>query len=131
MNILVIDDDIAMTDLMRLILEPAATNVITSNSAKEGIALAQKNDPDMVILDLMMPEMSGWEVCSALRSFSNAPILVLSALDNPAVVAKALNAGADDYLIKPVTNSLLLAYINKLMRRMQVDQPIRYDLNVQ
>ena len=71
----------------------------------------------MITLDLMMPDMNGWQVCKAVRGFSQVPILVLSALDSPGMVAAALDAGADDYLIKPVPSSVLLAHINKLVRR--------------
>ena len=63
--------------------------------------------------------MDGWEVCKLLREFSKVPIIILSALDNPAVVASALDSGADDYLIKPVTSNTLLLHIANLLRRMQ------------
>ena len=117
MKILVIDDDPAMTDLMKLVLEPMQAEIHIANSAQEGIVLARRYSPDVILLDLMMPDMSGWEVCGEIRSFSATPILILSALDNPGLIAEALNAGADDFLIKPVANSILLAHIQKLMRR--------------
>ncbi len=69
----------------------------------------------------MMPEMDGWEVCKAIREFSNLPILILSALDNPGMVAAALDAGADDYLIKPVPSGVLIAHINNLLRRSRLE----------
>lgn len=119
MKILVIDDDPAMTDLLKLLLEPASNYVITANSGPEGIQLVKADSPDVVVLDLMMPDMNGWQVCKAVRDFSNVPILVLSALDSPGMVAAALDAGADDYLIKPVPSSVLVAHINKLMRRIR------------
>jgi DNA-binding response OmpR family regulator len=65
----------------------------------------------------MMPGMDGWQVCGQLRTFSQIPILVLSALDNPGNVAAALDAGADDYLVKPASSGLLIARINMLTRR--------------
>lgn len=117
MKILVIDDDLAMTDLLRLILEPASHQIIAANSGPEGIHQARQNPPDLVILDMMMPEMSGPEVCQSLRKFSNVPILILSALDSPGLVVAALEAGADEYLIKPTTSGMLLAHIDKFMRR--------------
>ncbi|MCK5646036.1 MAG: response regulator, partial [Anaerolineales bacterium] len=73
--------------------------------------------PDVVILDLLMPEMDGWEVCERIRTFSDVPIMILSALGAPASVARALDAGADDYLIKPVHASLLASRLNALVRR--------------
>jgi len=66
-KILVIDDDPAMTDLLRLILSPIQAAIITSNSSPEGLALAYEHHPDIIILDLMMPEMDGWEVCTKIR----------------------------------------------------------------
>jgi DNA-binding response OmpR family regulator len=117
MKILVIDDDPAMTDLLKLLLEPTAAVVLTANSGPEGVQTARTDAPDIIILDLMMPDMNGWQVCNAVRSFSQVPILILSALDSPGLVAAALDAGADDYLIKPVPSSVLVAHINKLVRR--------------
>jgi two-component system, OmpR family, KDP operon response regulator KdpE len=117
MKILVIDDDLAMTDLLKLILEPASSAVLTANSGPEGINQTKSQSPDVVILDLMMPDMNGWQVCKAIREFSRVPILILSALDSPGLVAAALDAGADDYLIKPVPSSVLVAHINNLVRR--------------
>ncbi|MDR3572707.1 MAG: response regulator transcription factor [Anaerolineaceae bacterium] len=117
MKVLVIDDDPAMTDLLKILLEAASSSVCTANSGVDGIAVAKSTDIDTIILDLMMPEMDGWQVCKAVRDFSSVPILILSALDSPGMVAAALDAGADDYLIKPVTSSVLIAHLMKLVRR--------------
>ena len=117
MKILVIDDDPAMTELLILLLQPASADVATANSGPEGVALTKQLIPDVVTLDLMMPDMNGWQVCKAIREFSSVPILILSALDSPGMVAAALDAGADDYLIKPVPSNVLMAHINKLVRR--------------
>ena len=116
MKILVIDDDPAMTDLLRLILSPIQAAIITSNSSPEGLALAYEHHPDIIILDLMMPEMDGWEVCTKIRESSNVPILIMSAIDNPGLIAKALDAGADDFLVKPVPSGVLIAHIHNLTR---------------
>jgi len=117
MKILVIDDDPAMTELLKLLLEPTQADLLTSNSGEEGIRLVKEQTPDIVVLDLMMPKVDGWQVCKAIREFSSMPILVLSALDSPGVVATALDAGADDYLIKPVPSGVLIAHINNLLKR--------------
>lgn len=117
MRILVIDDDTGMTDLLTILLTPASSEVLTSNSAREGIQMVRDRQPDVVILDLMLPEMDGWQVCSAIREFSNVPILILSALDTPGLVAQALDNGADDYLTKPISSGTLIAHLNKLVRR--------------
>lgn len=117
MKVLVIDDDPGMTELLCLLLKPATSEVYVANTGKDGLALMQAYSPDVVILDLMMPEMDGYEVCQSIRTSSKVPILVLSALDMPGMVSKALDAGADDYLIKPVTSSILIAHLNNLLRR--------------
>lgn len=123
MKILVIDDDPAMTELLKLLLQSSTANVHTVNSSLEGIHAASALSPDVIILDLMMPEIDGWQVCQTIRKTSNVPILILSALDTPGMVAKALDAGADDYLIKPVPTGVLVAHLNTLMRRARIDQP--------
>ncbi len=117
MKILVIDDDPEMTELLKLLLRPTQSEVITANSGMDGVELARHEHPDMIILDLMMAEMDGFQVCEVIRKFCDCPIMILSALDNPAVVAKALDAGADDYLVKPVPSVVLIAHINTLFRR--------------
>jgi DNA-binding response OmpR family regulator len=122
MNILVIDDDPAMTDLLKLLLRPTNSNVIAANTGKDGLAIIKQSMPDIILLDLMMPEMDGWQVSKEIRTFSLVPILILSALDSPGMIAAALDAGADDYLIKPVPSGVLVAHINKLVRRKHVEQ---------
>ena len=117
MKILVIDDDPAMTDLLKLILMSTEAEVYTANSGSEGICKLQEFSPSIVILDLMMPDMDGWQITTKIRSFSSVPILILSVIDNPGLVARALDAGADDYLIKPAARNILIAHINNLTRR--------------
>lgn len=116
-KVLAIDDDPAMTDLLALLLKTNKLDVITANNGPDGITLVKTASPDIVLLDMMMPDMDGREVCREIRKFSNVPIVVLSALNNPGVVASALDEGADDYLIKPVPSSILIAHINSLARR--------------
>lgn len=116
-KILVIDDDEGMTELLSLLLAPASSEIIIANSGSDGIDLVKKHDPDVIILDLMMPEMNGWSVCQEIRAFSRVPILILSAMDSPGAVAQALDVGADDYLVKPVSSGTLIAHLNNLLRR--------------
>lgn len=117
MKILIIDDDPATTDLVKLLLEPTCSTILLANSGTEGVNLAKEYSPDLIILDIMMPDMSGCEVTKAVRRFSSVPVLVLSALDSPKMIAAALDAGADEYIIKPVVSRMLIAQINKLVRR--------------
>jgi DNA-binding response OmpR family regulator len=120
MKILVIDDDPAMTELLKLLLLPTQASIIAANSGHEGIKILKEQNPDLAILDLLMPDLDGWQVCEEIRLFSNLPIIILSALDHPTLVAKALDVGADDYLVKPVLSGVLLAHINNLLRRFQI-----------
>jgi DNA-binding response OmpR family regulator len=123
-KILIIDDDEGMTEILSLLLNPASSNIIVANSGLDGIELAKKYLPDVIILDLMMPGMNGWQVAKAIRSFSEVPILILSAIDLPGLVAEALDAGADDYITKPVSSATLIARINKILRRSRVSVPL-------
>ena len=121
MRIVVIDDDTAMTDLLQILLETESIEVIATNSGQAGISKTKQFDPDLIVLDLMMPDVDGWQICKEIRGFSKVPILILSALDSPGLIAEALDAGADDYLIKPVTKSMLLARVNRLASRSKMN----------
>ena len=131
MKLLVIDDDEAMTELIKILLSPLADEVVVSNSGTEAIKIIRNSRFDVVILDIMMPDKNGCDVCKEVREFDNVPILILSALDNPGQIAEALDAGADDYLIKPVTQNMLSAHINKLLRRkpLAVNQVVMVDMH--
>lgn len=116
-KILVIDDDSAVTDLLSLLLKSQGFDVTATNNSTEGLNLVRENQPDLVVLDLMMPEIDGWEVCKAVRAFSDVPIIVLSALNDPSMIASVLDSGADDYLTKPTPSRVLVAHINRLIHR--------------
>jgi DNA-binding response OmpR family regulator len=117
MRILIIDDDPSSTDLLKLMLQSITPEIIASNSSSEGIALARKYAPEITIINLMMPVIDGIEVCREIRKFSLKPILALSAINQPELVASALDAGADDFLSKPVGRSMLTTRVLGLMRR--------------
>src|SRR6266542_3146454 len=116
-KLLVIDDDTAVTDLLSLLLRSQGFEVFATNNSAEGLNMVREIDPDLVVLDLMMPEMDGWEVCRSVRQFSQVPIIILSALNDPSMIASVLDAGADDYLTKPTPSRVLVAHINRLVHR--------------
>ena len=116
-KILVIDDDLAITELMSMLLKTHGFEALTTNTGVEGVKLVEEKKPSVVLLDLMMPDMDGWQVSKAIRLFSNVPILILSAINDPSMVASVLDAGADDFLVKPVPSSVLVAHIRKMVRR--------------
>ena len=116
-TVLAIDDDYAITELLSIILRSHGFDVITANNSEEGLRLIAEKSPNVITLDLMMPDISGWEMCEKIRAFSKIPILVLSAINDPAMVAKVLDAGADDFIVKPVPSAVLIARLNMLLRR--------------
>jgi two-component system KDP operon response regulator KdpE len=116
-KLLVIDDDSAVTDLLTLLLKSNGFDVTATNNSADGLGMIRENAPDVVILDLMMPEMDGWQICKAVREFSQVPIIILSALNDPSMIASVLDAGADDYLTKPTPSRVLIAHINRLINR--------------
>ena len=129
-KVLTIDDDPAMTELLTLVLKTHGLDAYMANSGEKGLQMIHKLSPDVVILDLMMPGMDGWQVCTKVRSFSAVPILILSALDSPGLVARALDGGADDYLVKPVPSGVLVAHLNTLVRRAVTERNIKERLAI-
>lgn len=117
MRILIIDDDPGMTSLVHHLLSAEGYEVLTAMTGEDGLQKIREHNPDLVILDLMLPVQDGWDVCKTIRTFSDVPILILSALNGALYIASALDAGADDYLVKPVPNNMLLARVNRLLRR--------------
>ncbi len=117
MKVLCIDDDVAMTELTAMLLRTHGFQVLTANVASEAVQMVREKQPQAVILDLMMPDMDGRQICRAIREFSNVPIVILSALNDPETVASALDSGADDYLVKPVPSDVLAAHLNRLIKR--------------
>jgi len=118
-KILVIDDDSGLLTLLRLGLEREGFTVITADSGKEGLREAYETRPDVIILDIMMPEMDGWLTCQRLRNICDTPIIMLTAKVAQADVLKGLSLGADDYLTKPCSFDELKARIRTVLRRAQ------------
>jgi DNA-binding response OmpR family regulator len=116
-DVLIVDDDKGITDLLTMLLTNHGFNISAANTAAEGLEHMKENVPDLIILDMIMPDMNGWDTCKAIRTVSNVPILILSPLDDPRMIASILDAGADDFLIKPVPSSVLVAHMKKLIRR--------------
>lgn len=116
-KILIIDDDEMLVEILSFLLKSHGYEVLRAFGGAEGLKKIEEEKPDLVLLDLMMPEIDGWQVCQDVRKFSQVPIIVISALDHPAMIARALDAGADDYLVKPVPSGVLLARIARLLWR--------------
>ena len=121
-RLLLIDDDPIISEPLARRLTTRGFDVRVAGNGKEGLRLALETQPDLVILDIMMPEMDGWEVCKRLRETSVVPILMLTALDDEFDRITGLELGADDYLAKPFSTNELIARINALLRRVRFDQ---------
>jgi len=117
MQILTVDDDKAITELTAMLLRTQGFDVITTNTAHDAIRIVREQKPQAVLLDMMMPGMDGSQICRAIREFSRVPIIMLSAINDPEVVAAALDSGADDYLVKPVPSDVLTAHLTRLIKR--------------
>lgn len=118
MKLLVIEDDHAISDALREGLEDESYAVDVAYDGQEGYLSASADEYDVIILDVMMPEMDGYEVCRRLRAEGNTtPILMLTAKDQPRDIVAGLDGGADDYLAKPFSFDILLARIRALLRR--------------
>jgi two-component system, OmpR family, KDP operon response regulator KdpE len=116
-RILVIDDEPQITRVLRASLSAQGFDVRTANDPEEGLRLFSEWQPDLVITDLMMPGLSGVEVCRAIRATSFTPILVLSVRDHERSKIEALDSGADDYVTKPFRIQELLARVRAHLRR--------------
>ena len=115
--ILVIEDNQQLDLLLRTTLESLNYKVISSPLGKEALIMARKHQPNLLILDLGLPDIDGQELIKRLRKWSEIPIIVLSARNQEEDITEALDNGADDYLTKPFSTSVLISHINALLRR--------------
>ena len=121
-TLLLIDDDPMITEPLARQLSAAGYDVLVTHNGRSGLEIAQTSQPDLVVLDVMMPEMDGWEVCQKLRQSSIVPILMLTALGEEVDRILGLELGADDYLAKPFSMRELKARIKALLRRVDLDR---------
>jgi DNA-binding response OmpR family regulator len=116
-TILIADDEPGIRDLARLYLEKEGFRVQTAENGAQAVAQVRQNPPALLVLDLMMPEIDGWEVCRRIRAESDLPILMLTARDQDIDKIVALEMGADDYLTKPFNPRELVARVRAILRR--------------
>ena len=123
-RILVVDDDPSVTSVLKRGLSYEGFAVDIASSGVEGLAIAREHAPDLVVLDIMMPGMDGFEVLRRLRGGdAKLPVLFLTGKDAPADQVAGLEQGADDYVIKPFTFEVLVARVRALLRRNETDRP--------
>ena len=116
-TILVVDDEANIRDLARLYLEKDGYQVVIANDGAQALDKVKGSDPALIVLDLMLPEVDGWEVCRRVRANSNVPILMLTARDDDIDKIVGLEMGADDYLTKPFNPRELVARVRAILRR--------------
>lgn len=121
-KILLVDDEPRMLDLIELFLQPIGFICMKETSGKKAIEILQNEKVNLVLLDVMMPEMDGWEACKKIRKFSDVPIIMLTARSEKLDLVKGLNTGADDYITKPFDEKELVARINAILRRLSVNE---------
>lgn len=122
-TIMLIDDEPRMLDLLKLYLEPVFI-CKAMVSVQEALIYLEENHVDLVLLDIMMPVMDGWQACNEIRKFWDVPIIMLTAKGEHTDMVKGLNLGADDYILKPFDEDVLLARINAVLRRAKIDENI-------
>lgn len=123
-RILAIDDEYLVLQHIQGILESANYEVSLVTDSKTSLQQYYKTEPNLIILDLVMPELSGFEVCSQLREVSPVPIIILSALDDEDNIVKGLECGADDYVTKPLRKREMLARVHATLRRARTVIPV-------
>ena len=116
-NILIIEDEEAIAELEKDYLELSAFNVTVENTGSRGLQRALKEDYDLVILDLMLPDMGGFEVCEKIRNAKNTPVIIVSAKKDDIDKIRGLGLGADDYIVKPFEPKEVMARVKAVLRR--------------
>jgi DNA-binding response OmpR family regulator len=120
-HILLIDDEKKLTDPLKSAFERGGYRVSVAHDGHTGLSLALVEKPDVIVLDVMMPNLDGWQTCHAIREFSTVPIIMLTALDDSTDRIKGLELGADDYLVKPFGYKELEAHVRAMLRRVRLD----------
>lgn len=122
-TILLVDDERRMLDLLELFLMPKGYKCVKAIHGEGALKILAEKEIHLVVLDIMMPDMDGWQTCKEIRKRSTVPILMLTARTDKCDIVKGLNVGADDYLTKPFDDQELLARVNALLRRIPNEKP--------
>lgn len=121
-KVLIIDDELSIRRFLRVSLEAAQYEVVDAASGREGLSMAATHVPQVIILDLSLPDVDGAEVLSQLRQWTNVPVIILTVRDSEKEKVRLLDAGANDYLTKPFSVPELLARVRVAMRHFQTDE---------
>ncbi|MEG0979315.1 MAG: response regulator transcription factor [Oscillospiraceae bacterium] len=116
-KILVVDDDINICELLRLYIEKEGFSVVLANDGEAAVAAFHEQKPDLVVLDIMLPKLDGWQVCREIRKTSDKPIIMITAKGETFDKVLGLELGADDYVVKPFDAKEVIARIKAVLRR--------------
>ena len=116
-KVLVVDDDLNICELLRLYLEKADYSVVIANDGQSAVTTFRNENPAIVLLDIMLPKLDGWQVCREIRKFSEVPIIMLTAKGEVFDRVLGLELGADDYVVKPFDAKEVVARIKAVLRR--------------
>ena len=122
-RVLVVEDDAKTADIVKMYLEKDGYIVLTAHDGPQGLAAARSNDPDLIVLDLLLPALSGLDICRAIRSERPTPIIMLTALSTEPDKLAGLDLGADDYISKPFSPRELVARVRAVLRRAAQEKP--------
>ncbi len=121
--ILIVEDDRNIASLVETYLEQAGFRTVVANDGRRGLELAQRLHPGLVILDIMLPGMDGWDICRELRKVSQVPILILTAREEEVDRIVGFSLGADDYVVKPFSPRELVERVKAILRRARAVEP--------
>ncbi len=121
-RLLVVDDEWNMRNLIKIYLRNEPVQITEAQNGREALEFIEREPFDLVILDIMMPDIDGWEVCRSIRQQSSIPILMLTARTDVKDVVRGLNEGADDYVTKPFVPEEFVARVHALLRRTKLNQ---------
>jgi DNA-binding response OmpR family regulator len=131
-KILIVDDDLNICELLRLYLEKDGFETVIANDGEQAVLCAQKHSPDLILLDIMLPKLDGWQVCRQIRKTMETPIIMLTAKGETFDKILGLELGADDYVTKPFDTKEVIARVKAVLRRSSDNdknsvQEVRYD----
>ena len=123
-KILIVDDDINICELLRLYIEKEGFNVVIANDGATAVKLFREQQPDLMLLDIMLPKLDGWQVCREIRKTSDKPIIMLTAKGETFDKVLGLELGADDYIVKPFDTKEVVERIKAVLRRSSTVTPV-------